>query len=86
MNDSHEIAEKVKQRTPKSHVGEFCEAMLVAWAVKVAGPKHKLWGLGNSTIPLRGHSDNNTQSCHLPSLNLLESKRSIVPSSLDSNN
>jgi hypothetical protein len=37
MNDSHEIAEKVKQRTPRSHVGEVCEAI------------SKLWGLGNST-------------------------------------
>ena len=37
MNDSHEVAEKVKQRTPRSHVGEFCEAI------------SKLWGLGNST-------------------------------------
>jgi hypothetical protein len=30
IDDSHEIAERVKQRTPGSHVSEFCESMLVS--------------------------------------------------------
>ena len=30
IDDSHEMLEEVKQRTPRSHAGEFCEAMVVS--------------------------------------------------------
>ena len=30
IDDSHEMVEKAKQRTPRGHISEFCEAMVVS--------------------------------------------------------
>jgi hypothetical protein len=30
IDDSHEMAEKVKQRAPRSHISEFCGAMVIS--------------------------------------------------------
>ena len=35
IDDSHEMLEEVKQRNPRSHVGEFCEAMVFSRRVVV---------------------------------------------------